>query len=324
MIRHPKVLISIVNWNGRDYLESCLKSISEHTDYDNYEILVVDNGSTDNSIELLEDKYPGAKIIKNAENKGFGEGNNQAFRYALKNDFEFVSLVNNDLVIKESGWLSELVDVAKSNELGIVSPKIVTADGEDNYNGEYLPKSKYHNPIIYKYFQYNRHNQSGGGDYVIVDSANGACMLVNTKVIESSGGFDSIFSPAYFEETDLCLRAWANGFMVAYYPHIEVTHHHMSSTKDSADHWREYLMLRNRLYFITIHYPLTWILQSVPSIILQYHRFIPKYRGDVNDYLHQILLSIYFYFVSYYEYLANFRQILKRRSQKSNIPRLLK
>ena len=80
--KHPKVTIIILNWNGKEDTIECLESL-KHITYPNYEILLVDNGSTDGSVECLRERYPGMEIIENGENLGFGEGNNVGADYIL-------------------------------------------------------------------------------------------------------------------------------------------------------------------------------------------------------------------------------------------------
>jgi GT2 family glycosyltransferase len=149
VINCPKVVIVILNWNKPDDTIECLKSVY-NIDYDNYEVLLIDNASTDDSVYKINQNYPYLKIIENNENNGFTGGNNQGIRIALERGADYVWLLNNDTVVKQD-TLKLIVEVASSSDqIGLVSPAIYYYDNDQvcqfsgaivdpvNYNLSYL------------------------------------------------------------------------------------------------------------------------------------------------------------------------------------------
>src|SRR3989339_346256 len=119
----PLVYILILNWNGKEDTLECLSSLKK-IDYPNYKTIVIDNGSTDDSVKIINKKYPKIKIIENKKNLGYAEGNNVGIRYALKNKADYVLILNNDTIVDKK-FLTELVKVGESNEkVGIVGPNV--------------------------------------------------------------------------------------------------------------------------------------------------------------------------------------------------------
>ncbi|PIZ71178.1 MAG: glycosyltransferase family 2 protein, partial [Candidatus Portnoybacteria bacterium CG_4_10_14_0_2_um_filter_44_20] len=119
----PLVSIIIPNLNGEKFLEDCLESLREQT-CRNFEIILIDNGSTDNSVSRAKKFFPEVKIIKNQENLGFAKANNQGFEISKG---EYIATLNNDTVV-DRNWLKELVAVAEKDEnIGMVASKILLA-----------------------------------------------------------------------------------------------------------------------------------------------------------------------------------------------------
>ena len=118
---NPLVTIIIVNWNSRENLEDCLNSLFKIS-YKNYEVIVVDNGSTDDSVEFVEKNFPKVIIVKSKVNLGFAGGNNLGFR---KSQGRYILLLNNDTIVT-SDFLSKLVKfMEERKDVGIVQPKIL-------------------------------------------------------------------------------------------------------------------------------------------------------------------------------------------------------
>lgn len=129
-MKSPHVFIIIVNWNGYKDTLDCLKSLREIT-YKNYTIIIVDNGSTDNYINILRSTYPDIKILRNSKNLGYTGGVNTGIKYAMQQNADYVLLLNNDTVVR-SNFLQPLIDyVLKENNVGIVGSRINYFNNKD-------------------------------------------------------------------------------------------------------------------------------------------------------------------------------------------------
>lgn len=202
-----KVTIIILNWNGKEDTIECLESLKQIT-YPNYEILLVDNGSTDGSVKYFKEHYKEIEIIENKENLGFAEGNNIAIKKAIERRTDYLLLLNNDTTV-DPEFLTKLVNVAESNpKAGILGPKIYYYDSKriqscgghiDFFRGIVSGQSRY------RKYSYNH-------DIVInTDFLTGCAILVKTEVFKNVGLLDISYF-AYYEDTDLCVRTKSAGY----------------------------------------------------------------------------------------------------------------
>ena len=131
MSLNPEVCIIILNWNGKELLKDCLSSLLKLTGYPNYKVIVVDNGSTDGSLEYVKKNFPQVDVLPLDKNYGFAKGNNKGIKYALKKyKPRYILLLNNDTKIIQRDWLTKLVETAESDKkIGIVVPKLIYTDG---------------------------------------------------------------------------------------------------------------------------------------------------------------------------------------------------
>jgi GT2 family glycosyltransferase len=253
--------IVIVNWNGKAILQRCLTSFFANTSNPDCKIVVVDNASTDASEEMLQEKFPQVKLIKNYQNTGFSKANNQGIRLALENGAKYILLLNNDVEITDSRWLEELFDVLKSDlRIGIVGCKLIYPDGTIQHAGG----------IIKLRVPYHRGDGSkdvGQFDKVeFVDYVTGAVLLIKSDVIHRIGLLDEGFSPLYYEDTDWCVRATLYGYKVAYTPNPKLIHYSTSSSKKLG---RERRLLYSRRSFIRF-FLLNFQTKSIIKRILLY------------------------------------------------------
>lgn len=228
----PPVAIVILTWNGLALTQLCLTSLRANTRDVAYRFIVVDNGSTDGTVEWLRDQ-PDVTLIANNENRGFAAGVNQGIA-AAPPDHD-VLLLNNDTEIIEESWLAHLRDVANNHpDYGIVGCLLLFPNGLLQHAGTYMPQ---HNFWGY---------QIGGGEPFIgqypgireVEGVTGACMYIRRDVIATIGGLDETYF-SYYEDTDYCLRAMQAGFKIVCTGGARVVHHENSSTKlNNADWWR--------------------------------------------------------------------------------------
>lgn len=212
----PLVSIIILCYNGSPHLKTCLDSIERLT-YKNVEVILVDNASTDNSVNIVKSGYPWVKLILNDRNLGYTDGNNVGVSAASG---KYIVLLNQDTEI-DSRCLDNLVDVIERDKnIGICGCKILLyynrryfhhAGGEYNLIGMTLDRGRYELDVG----QYNKIED--------VTFVNGAAILIRRELIQRIGLFDSKFF-AYNEDVDLCLRAWKCGYSVVYVPNAIVYH----------------------------------------------------------------------------------------------------
>lgn len=237
----PLVSIIIINFNGVEYLKVCFESLRK-IDYQNWEVIVVDNGSSDGSIEFLEKykKFKSLKIIKNSSNLGFAEPNNQGYRKA-KGDY--VLLLNNDTKVKRDFVRLTVERMVKESKIGVAQPKIFLMEkaGYLDNTGSFITKTGFlkHEGFLEK--DATRFNKEK-----IIFAAKGACMFIKRDVIEKVGLFDRDFF-AYFEESDFCWRVWLAGYKIIYFPDTYI-HHKLGATSKKMNQFNiNYHSLKNRL-----------------------------------------------------------------------------
>lgn len=242
----PKVSIIVLNWNGKENTRECLESLKQIT-YPNYEVLLVDNGSVDGSVEYFRKTYPKIKIIENVVNLGYAEGNNEGIRRAMENEIDYVLLLNNDIVT-DSQFLKALVDVAQNNpKIGFVGPKIYYYSKKErrdviNFAGGKINMwfcKAYHIGI----------NEIDRGQYnklKYVDYVEGSCILVKKEVIDRIGILDSSYF-AYWEDVDWCIRGIKAGYKLAYAPESKIWHKISGSNIGGL---KVYYFTRNKYLFI--------------------------------------------------------------------------
>lgn len=216
----PRVFVIALNWNGKDDTIECVASL-KRLNYPNYEIVVVDNASTDGSVSALRAQYPDITIIENGQNLGYAEGFNTGLRYAYDNGADYFFILNNDTVI-DSEALIELVRVAQEDEkIGFVSGKVYWHTKPDTFQ----TVGRYNHSMILA----GLHVGSGEVDHGQYDEAqdydfiDDIFLLVRREVYETVGGYDPNFF-LYYEETDWCARVRRAGFRIVYAPAAKIWH----------------------------------------------------------------------------------------------------
>lgn len=328
---NPKITISIVNLNKKELLKECLNSLFEHTIYDNFEVVVVDNASVDGSITMLKSEFPNTTVIQNDENQGFAKANNQVIEYAMEKASDYVLLLNNDTKIIETGWLSRLVEIGETEQdIGIVGCKVVEPSGKIHYGGRYFPLSSFLFPYHKGKFKYNIYENSNSYEnFQYIDDVVGAVFLIKVDLIDDIGYLDEGFSPAYFEESDYCVRAWDENYKVAYCPEVVVQHHRHETADQFDEIWLEYIRHRNRLRFMLLNYPKSWVMYSLPFIFLLTLRMFVT-RSNQGDFrLRSSTFSnpykpVKYSILAYIYIFWNLREILSMRRQRENIRDLVK
>lgn len=226
----------------------CLASLAA-LDYRNTQIIVVDNGSTDDSVAAIRERYPDVILIRNERNVGFAEGNNIAIRQALADGADLLMLLNNDAVVAPQ-TLTALVEAATRNpQIGIVAP-VIYSYSEPEHVWCAGAAIDWRNGATVR-LQDSVRRQPDGAAPQVVDFVSGCALCIKREVIEKIGLLDPRFF-AYYEDTDWCVRAVKAGYLCAYVPSSCVWHR-VSSTLTPASPQVTYYMTRNQLLFLSKH-----------------------------------------------------------------------
>ncbi len=241
-----KCSLIILNWNGEEDTKMCLDSLSK-LKYKNFEVVLVDNDSQDNSVEELEEFIKSKKFsytikfIKNERNRGFTGGNISALPHC---EGEYIILLNNDIVV-DPCWLGYLVETAKSDKnIGVVGGKAYRWN-EDN--PPYNKKNQFYSfQKVDPWLGYS-HTVEGVTESSVADSISGCAVLIKKEVIDKVGFLEEVFF-AYYEETDLFARVIRAGYKVIYDPSAEVWHQ-VGKSSGGYSYFYLYQMARNRMLF---------------------------------------------------------------------------
>jgi len=204
------ISVIVLNWNGAQFLPRCLQSLREQT-WRNIQVLLADNGSTDNSLPLVKRDFPEVEIIDYGQNLGYAEGNNRAVPLSKAT---YLLFLNNDTWL-DPGALASLVSAAKGEPAAaILAPQIRTYDGTE---------------FVSMGIGVDLLGFPCGGKVFYAD---GAALFVRRDVFRDLGGFD-IQHFMFFEETDLCWRAWLHGYRVRTVPSA-IVYHKVGGTAGSS------------------------------------------------------------------------------------------
>ena len=266
MISCPHVTILVLNWNGEDIIEECIDSLLQ-TEYKDFEIVVVDNASTDLSISMLK-KYKDIKVVIADKNLGYAGGNNFGFKHC---NGVLIATLNNDIIVDKS-WLNDIEkSFMEDSDLAIVSCR------QMNYFNRDVIDALFSFPTTHlllgrmgyglKYTENPLFTEKG---YVI--GANGASAIYRKKFLDESGGFEGSFF-AYQEENDLHMRAFYHGWKCLYVPSAIVYHkgsYSFSKVKNTFYYYHE----RNRIWFLYRNFPMSLIIKYFPIILIREMRTI--------------------------------------------------
>jgi GT2 family glycosyltransferase len=248
---------------------ACLRSIEKEAANLNFEILLIDNGSTDGSVEALRVLHKKdfwkkrLTLIFNKSNSGYSKANNQGIKKAKG---EYILLLNNDTIVHKNSLQNLLEFGKKTKDAGVVGSKLLNIDGtvqESVFNFPTLTNA------VKEYFFGNKNSFSkyapSSNVPVVVDIVVGAVFLITPKALKKVGILDEKYF-AYFEDTDYCRRVWKSGLKVYYNPQSIITHYHGATfnklpQNEEAIKWRR-LIPSSIIYHGTIkHYLLTLVLK---------------------------------------------------------------
>jgi len=271
--KYPRVSIIMVNWNGGNVYRNCLNSLSK-LDYPDWELILVDNGSTDGTADLsLNPKY-GIKswVIKNDHNVGFAPANNQGYKLAKG---KYLLLLNNDTLVEKNLLKIMVEKMEKDKSIGAMQPKIKIMDDPrylDNA-GSFMTKIGF---LEHWGFQHRDTKEFDKEKEVF--SVKGACMFIRRAFVDKYGLFDDDFV-SYFEESDFCWKVWLTGQRCVYYPMTFIRHKVGMTSKRMNQIKINYHGVKNRICSLIKNLDTTNLI-----IILILHLFI------------NVLLTLYYLF----------------------------
>lgn len=221
--RRP-VTIIIVTWNGLDFTRACLDSIKSVTGHDNYEVIVVDNGSGDGTIPYLQ-ALDWVTVLPQDVNLGFAKANNAALRQ-VGSDRDVI-LLNNDTLIVQADWIKRLQDLALSApDVGPVGCRLIRPNGTLQHAGAFMPADTYWGQQIGS----GQRDINQLSDDREVESVVFACVYLKRELLEHVGHLEEEYV-SYFEDSDYCLRAREAGYKTFCCGSVSVVHHENISTK---------------------------------------------------------------------------------------------
>ena len=250
--------ITIVSFNSRKYLDQCLKSICKDPTEVSHELIIVDNHSSDGSVEFVQRAYPKVRIIINKENRGFAAGNNQAFGVAQG---RYLLLLNPDTIVQK-GSLAELVSFMDSHDrCGVAGAALLNIDGKAQPTGVKFPglwnmfvESVFLDRLLPRSRIFGRHKERYEDSMAPrpVDYVQGSCLIVRSSILAEVGSLDERFF-MYFEEVDWCWRITEADWQVFLCPAVTIVHIG-GETMGHFDEHRLTYYHRGLLLFTTIHY----------------------------------------------------------------------
>jgi len=251
-----KVFVIIVNWNGWKDTLICLESLVKIRKKDiQLETVVVDNGSTNESVEVIRKKFPGVTLLETGKNLGFTGGNNVGMQYAINHGADFIWLLNNDTIVHRD--VLSFLKAFDDPKVGIIGSKIYFAPGREFHHDRYAEKERgkviwYAGGLVDWDNVYASHrgvDEIDHGQYdkmELTQFVTGCSMMIRRDVLDRIGLLDDKYY-LYLEDLDYCLRAKKAGFKLMYVPSSVLWHVNAGSSARPGNPLHEYYFTRNRL-----------------------------------------------------------------------------
>ena len=261
-MKSPLLSIIILNWNGRNHIPACLESVLA-SEYRHFEIIVIDSGSTDGSLDFLRAQQPSIRLVENGCNLGYAAASNIGFKLAAG---EYIANLNNDTVV-DPAWLNDPIKYLEHDpRIGAVGCRLMDANRPGYLDGLYHIIMPDLGPLPFAFLKkFDAENPRMARPGFVI-GAHGGAAIYRKKMIDELNGFDETYW-AYYEEIDLCMRAFLRGWKCLYVPSA-IVHHKGAASFDRTSANYLYLRERNRLWFIFRNYPLALIIRHLPLMIL--------------------------------------------------------
>lgn len=281
-MQNHSIFIVVLNWNNYEDTAECLSSLQRLT-YENYQIVLVDNASTDGSIEKLQNEFPDVHVIINKENLGFAAGCNVGIKYSLEKGADAVLLINNDAVLEPEALEPAVKALFSREDIGIVGGKI-----KQYYNPSYIETIGVKH-IIWPLLVTRSvgAGEEDKGQFDMKDKrkcVSGALMLVKRRVFETIG----LLPEEYFfscEDIDFCLQAGKKGFQIMYEPNFVAYHKGGRSSGKSPKYIYNFFLHRQVLIRRNVNSLLWGISRALLFIYARYYwykRYIKREKLDAN------------------------------------------
>jgi len=267
--KSPEVYFIVINWNQYALTRDCLVSLQDQ-DYKDFQVIIVDNGSTDGSVDRLENEFDNFFYIKLPENIGYSPGNNAGIEYALSKGADYIFLLNNDTIVDRQ-MLSLLMRVSESSdEIGIVGPTMYFSEPQDKiWAGENVIDWKKANIIRKEMGEQQKFEILSQNPPVEVDYIDTCAILIKNNVFSHIGEMDGKYF-INFDDLDLNVRSQRAGFKIVYVPAARMWHR-VSSSMGFASPATTYYMTRNSLLFFWSYAPGLW---KIIDVLLIFARTI--------------------------------------------------
>lgn len=299
MDNQPKIAVLVLGYNDEKNIIETLDTASKQT-YLNFELIYIDNASTDQTLFLAKEKYSNLEIIEEEKNLGYAGAYAKHMPIFFKKGFDAVVLLNSDVIVSKN-WLEELVKTAFSDKkIAIAQPKIFLWDENKNL------ANTFGNEINFLGFgfcgHYKKPNNSDFNEDQEINSASGASLLFKKEAFEKIGNLDENFF-AYLEDQDISWRAKIFGYKIMLSANSVMWHKYVYQ-KNARNNWKFFTLERNRLYFLCKNF-------STRTLILIFPMFLVMEMGILAD----SLTKGYFKdkIMAYRAFFANFGQIYRSR-----------
>ncbi len=308
----------IVNWNGKHLLEECLESLRRQT-FPDFEIILVDNGSQDGSVEFVRERYPEIKLVPLQVNKGFAGGNNTGIGAASG---KYIAFLNNDTKT-DPAWLENLIREAETKPaVGMLASKILSYSNPDIIDNVGL--------LIYRdgLARGKGRLERDEGQYDQESEAlfpSGCAGLYRRTMLEETGLFDEEFF-AYADDVDLGLRGRLAGWGCFYVPSAKV-YHKYSSSSASYSPIKAFLVERNRVWVLLKYYPIELVVASVyftaKRLLLQFYGALSG-KGASGKFTaeNSVLHAVFIFLRAWCSALSALPRVLRQRRKFSRKRRI--
>jgi GT2 family glycosyltransferase len=291
--------VIIPNYNGSLLLENNLPSVFAALQHSNllYEVLVVDDCSTDNSIEFIGKNYPNIKLIEKAKNTGFSATCNVGITQAK---YPYIMLLNSDIQLSLDYFTGQLDYFEFKDTFGVMAKIVGAKQGEVQdtarlytFNGFKIKANRF--------FRVENPTKPIPTAYL-----SGANAIVDAEKLRILGGFNENFSPFYYEDFDLGLRAWKMGWRCYYHPDTYCLHDHSSTTRNyRSKNWVKSIFFRNRFIVHAIH--------------LEKFQLLMYYFQLFTDALLMWMLGKFYFYKALYQFILRYGEIRASRKNLQNL-----